>query len=315
MVLTAGIDLGGSKISAVLLKDNTEVIASTRMPTLVNGPDDICHLIERVVQKLADSVSVNALDALGIGMAGVVDNSQGTVAHAVNLPTGDKPLEIGSFLEDRFQALVNVENDVNASAFGAYQNMAIKEGIENLVYLSIGTGIAAGIVLDGRIYRGARGVAGEIGHLPVAPDGPGCGCGLHGCFEAVASGSAIDRLWPVAGTHHSAFDLFAANRIDQQATAVVESVTSHIAHAVYLLALVVDVEVFLLGGGVTDIGLPFFNAVEASLERLAQQSTFVRHLDLHNRVRPSPGNQIGAIGAAAAAAQRLASTPKAHFAA
>lgn len=91
-------------------------------------------------------------------------------------------------------------------------------------------------------------------------------------------------------------------------------ITGHIAHAIYLLALVIDVEVCLLGGGVTEIGLPFFSAVEASLERLAQKSVFVRHLDLSNRVRPSPGNQFGAVGAASAAAQRLASIQKANFA-
>lgn len=303
MSVLAGVDIGGSKISAVAIENGGDVVAETRLPISVDQPEEIYRLTEDALEIVAASISAASFDAIGVGIAGIVDNQQGTVTHAVNLSVGSVVLDIGAFLTDRFDTVVNVENDTNASALGAYKAIAAKEDCNNLAYLSVGTGVAAGIVLNGQIYRGSSGIAGEIGHLPVAPDGPVCRCGLRGCYESVASGTAIDRLWPVSDGGYSAPALFAASRTNPAAAKIVETIASYLAHAVYSLVLILDVEIVVLGGGVTEVGSPFVDAVGNGLRALERQSKFVHDLNLRDRIRPSPEYNIGAIGAAVAAAE------------
>lgn len=306
MTAIAGLDIGGTKTCAVLLGSNGELTAVARVPTDASGPDGVYKSAKRALKELASSASVRVFDSLGIGIAGIVDNQKGTVAHAVNLSIGEEPLAIGPLLEDRFQAAVNVENDVNASAFGAFTQMAACESIGDLAYLSIGTGIAAGLVLNGHIYRGKRGIGGEIGHFPAVSDGPECRCGLRGCFEAVASGTAIDRVWPVAEGRNSAPELFSAAQFDEAAARIANEIADHLARAIYLLAIAYDIDVIVVSGGVAEAGPLFYEALDAGLERLGRKSAFVRSLALRSRLRPSPGGPIGAIGAAAAVIDHLA---------
>ena len=305
MTVVAGVDVGGTNTSAVLVGRDGQPVASVCVPTDPSGPAGVYESTKEALNRLADAGATGAFDALGVGIAGLVDNRRGTVTHAVNLAISHRPLAIGPMLADHFQTAVNVENDVNASALGAYKQMSAVEDLRDLAYLSIGTGIAAGLVLDGRLHRGRRGVAGEIGHLPVVPDGPQCVCGLRGCLEAVASGRAIERAWPVAEGHNSAAALFAAAGRNKAADIVARDVADHLAGAVYLLAVTYDVDLIVLGGGVAQARTLLREAIDASLHRLCRRSAFVRALDLPERLRVSPGEPIGAIGAAAAAADAL----------
>lgn len=145
----------------------------------------------------AAAVSVGDVNAIGIGIPGTVDPLLGTVRFAVNVGIGRDEIGLGPRLTDELGVEVHVENDVRAAALGADWYLSNEFGpVSDLAYLSIGTGIAAGYVEHGRLRRGNTLVAGEIGHIPIDPNGPLCACGQVGCIEAISSGSAIERMWP-----------------------------------------------------------------------------------------------------------------------
>ena len=238
-------------------------------------------------------------------MPGVVDAREGVLTHAVNLGVGGDRLPLAARLSRRTGLPVAVENDVNAAAVGASRVLDLDD--TDLAYLSIGTGLAAGIVLSGRLHRGARGGAGEIGHVPVDPAGPMCPCGQRGCLEAVASGSAIARAWPV-GRHPGRPDanespaaaLFrAAADGDREARRVRAKIADHLAAAVQLLVLTVDVDVVVLGGGVSEVGEQLRLAVADGLSQRGRTSPFLASLDLPARITLAPtGRPTAALGAA-----------------
>jgi predicted NBD/HSP70 family sugar kinase len=191
-----------------------------------------------------------------------------------------------------------VENDVNAGALGAWHLR--QPATADLAYLSIGTGLAAGVVLGGRLLRGARGAAGEIGHVPLDPAGPRCACGQRGCLEVLASGASISRRWSTEDGTNSARALFdAADAGDPAARAVRDEIAAHLAAAVRLLVLTLDVEVVVLGGGVAELGPRLRRAVVAALESEQADSPFLRALELPSRVVLVTGSRpVGALGAA-----------------
>ena len=179
----------------------------------------------------------------------MVDSDSGHVAHAVNL--GLERLELGGELAGRLGVGVRIENDVKAAAVGAYHLMGL-DG--TMAYLNLGTGLAAGIVMNGRLWRGADGIAGEIGHIPVDPNGVVCACGQRGCLETVASGSGVARQWrtddplPVRSLFAAAADG------DPGAKAIKARLAAGIASAVRVLVLTVDVDSVVIGGGLSHLG-------------------------------------------------------------
>ena len=313
MTMIVGIDIGGTKISAAAVGANGEPMVTMSLGTDASGAEGVYRSTKRVLHNLAAELDGVRFSALGVGIPGLVDHRAGTVTHAVNLGVGAVPLAIGSRLKKDFGVQVSVENDVNAAALGAFMEFTARDGINDLVYLSIGTGIAAGIVLNGRLHRGSRGVAGEIGHLRVAPDGPRCVCGLSGCLEAVASGGAFERAWPSQdGTTSARSLLCAASTGNPAAQSHVERISDHLAHAVLLLAVAYDPERIVIGGGVAQAGTRLLDAIAAGLERLVAQSAFVRALELRGRLHLPPPGPMGAIGAAAAAAARTSEATVQH---
>jgi predicted NBD/HSP70 family sugar kinase len=170
----------------------------------------------------------------------------------------------------------------------------------DLAYLSIGTGVAAGLVLDGRLRRGAAGAAGEIGHVVIDPAGPPCPCGQRGCLEALVSGPAIARRWPAAAGQPVATHLVdAAVAGDEAAASLLAEVGGHLASAVQLLALAVDPRHIVLGGGVTEAGEPLAEAVRTALVARARAVPLLADLALADRIVVLPsGAAPGATGAA-----------------
>jgi predicted NBD/HSP70 family sugar kinase len=240
-----------------------------------------------------------------VGVPGLVDRAAGTVRHAVNLGLGADPVGLADHLAEAAATPVVVDNDVNLAALGA----AVALGCHgDLAYLSVGTGLAAGFVLDGRIRRGAHGAAGEIGHLPVDPDGPVCECGQRGCLEVLASGAAIAARWPSDdGEITAAASLLAAAEAgDPAAVALRDEVAGHLAGAVALLAQTVDPELIVLGGGVAEAGAGLLDAVRAALRRRAARSPVLAAIDLAGRLAlVPPGVPAGALGAAVLARDLL----------
>jgi glucokinase len=184
--LRVGLDIGGTKAHAVAVDENGAVVQQLRLPTGF-GADAVLGTAIAAVTQLAALADRSASDflSIGVGIPGAVDSDTGRVAHAVNL--GLENLELGRGLNEQFGIPVRVENDVNAAAFGAYHLLSRqragtvqRSGADSMAYLNLGTGLAAGLVLDGRLWRGSRGTAGEIGHIPVDPNGPLCTCGQSG---------------------------------------------------------------------------------------------------------------------------------------
>jgi len=291
----AGVDIGGTKTDAVLLDEGGGVLHRLRVPTGF-GPAGVVESAVTAVQGLAErcGAPAAAFDSIGVGIPGRVDSGTGRVDHAVNL--GLEGLELGAALALRIAAPVRVENDVNAAAVGAFQRL---DGVRSMAYLNIGTGLAAGLVLDGRLHRGAHGTAGEIGHIAVDPAGELCRCGQRGCLETLASGSAIARAWPSLSPRpvKELFDAAAAG--SARAAEVRDALVAGVAAAVRVLVLTVDVERVVLGGGVSSLGDRLLAAVRASLEAGASASAFLGSLDLPSRVSTVPdGYPAAAVGAA-----------------
>lgn len=288
-----GLDIGATKILGVLASADGEVLASVRVASPTGG-DRVVAAAAEVVGKLQAAAGSAGTGVVGVGIPGLVDVAHGTVRHAVNLGVAD-----GFAFSERLGAAtgarVVLDNDANAAALGA----AALLGEQDLGYLSLGTGLAAALVLDGRLRRGSRNAAGEIGHIPVDPAGPRCECGQVGCLETVASGSAIAALWPGDGqpAAQALFDAAAAGSVE--ATAVRDRFAARVADAVRLVALTVDPAVVVLGGGVAQVGERLRVAVAHALAEQAAASPFLRSLDLPGRLRLAPLDRpVAALGAA-----------------
>jgi predicted NBD/HSP70 family sugar kinase len=285
-----------------------DVVATVRRPTAAGNGDRLLRSTGAVLGELAAAagVPVDGFGAVGVGVPGLVDRSAGTVRHAVNLGLGDTPIPLAGHLGAIAQAPVVVDNDVNMAALGA----AVALGCHgDLAYLSVGTGLAAGLLLGGHIRRGAHGAAGEIGHLPVDPQGPRCECGQRGCLEALVSGAAIAARWPSAdgAAAATAALLAAASAGDERALAVLSEVAGHLATAVALLAQTVDPELIVLGGGVAEPGPGLLDAVRDALRDRAARSPVLAAIALADRVTLVPeGVPAGAVGAAVLARHHLA---------
>lgn len=293
--LRVGIDIGGTKTDAVAIAYDGRIVQQMRVPTGF-GPDAVVDTAVVVVTELAglSGVQIADFESIGIGVPGAVDN--GTVSHAVNL--GLEGLNLGAELSARLGRPVRIDNDVNAAALGAF-HLLETDPKHSLAYLNLGTGLAAGLVLGGSLWRGSRGTAGEIGHIPVDPAGQPCACGQRGCLETVASGSAIARQWP-SDDPKPARALFAAAAAgDALAIEVKARLIDNVAAAARILVLTVDVDSVVIGGGLSSLGPELLADVVAVLESWETASPFLASIDLSERVHIVPaGFPAAAVGAA-----------------
>jgi len=300
--MRAGLDIGGTKTDAVAVDSAGEIVARVRLATGW-GADAVVRTVLEAVRLLGDEVD-EAIDSVGIGIPGQVEPGTSRVVHAVNL--GVEELDLAAAVEPALGAPVRVENDVNAAAFGAFALRSVgAHGSRSMAYLNLGTGIAAGIVADGELWRGARGTAGEVGHISIDPNGPLCRCGQHGCIEALAGGGAIAERWgrPGALPVRDVFD--AADRGDLLAHELRVGLARGVAAAVRVLVLTADVDVVVLGGGVTALGPRLMADVSDELAASAAASPFMRSLHLEGRVELLPaGSPAAALGAALIGADR-----------
>lgn len=309
--LRVGVDIGGSKVAVLVTAASGTVVGRELAPSVAADPDVAIGQIAAVIRSAVTAAgsTMDAVAAVGVGVPGRVERATGTVTFAVNL--GWQHLPLGERLAAELGVPVAVENDVRTAAAGLHERAPFGR-IDDLAYLSIGTGISAGIVLGGRLHRGVRGVAGEIGHVVLEPDGPRCACGLNGCFEALAAGSAIARAARdavvsgettslAAVADPSAEDVFsAAADGDPVATAIVDRATTWIARMVHALVLTYDVRLVAVGGGVSKAGDPLLDRIRAALDAICAGSPFARELLSETEVRLlSPDLEIGTWGAIA----------------
>ncbi|HEY0118807.1 MAG TPA: ROK family protein [Cellulomonas sp.] len=296
---SVGLDIGGSKVLGVLVGPDGQVTTSVRLPSRRGGAAIAGSAVE-ATRALADEagMDVASLAGVGIGLPGIVDPLRGEVAHAVNLGVGETVPLAGLVAAGLGDLPVHLENDLNCAALGV-AHLSGRPGAD-LAFLALGTGLAAGLLLDGTLRRGAHRAAGEIGHLVYIPDGRPCPCGQRGCLERYASGSALAAQWPTSEGVPAPQALFdAADAGDATATAVRDEFVRAVAAAVRLLVLTCDVGLVVLGGGVSELGERLGDRVRAQLAAEAKASEFLASIGMAQRVALAPaGVPVGAVGAA-----------------
>ena len=214
MTLTCGVDVGGTKIAAGVVDEDGNVLAESRVDSPAGDGVGILDAIERLVR---DFTVDHEITAVGIGAAGYVDHTRSVVMFAPNLAW--EQMSLRADLETRLGLPIVIENDANAAAWGEFAFGAGRD-VEDLLMVTVGTGVGGGIVLNGRLHRGAFGVGAEVGHLRVEPGGRPCGCGNLGCWEQYASGSAL-----VAQVRDSARSAPDAAGLIQRAGGQVDAIT------------------------------------------------------------------------------------------
>lgn len=300
--IRVGLDVGGTKIEALALGENDTILGRTRIPTGW-GDDAVIAAVLAAIDALAGSGGFAVADvvSIGIGIPGLVDAARGRVLHAVNL--GVEELDLADAIRARIPVPVAVENDVKAAAVGAG---SLRGDAHSMAYLNLGTGVAAGIVIDGALWRGARGTAGEVGHLSVDPAGRICGCGQRGCIETFCGGGAVMKAWGRGGELpiRDIFDLAEAG--DPLAVELREGIAFGAASAVRSLVLSADVESVVIGGGITALGDRLLSDLLERLRRENAASPFLASLRLDERIELLPaGSPAAALGAALVGAALL----------
>ena len=189
-----GIDIGGTKLATVVADKDGNILQKVRKPTeSEKGPRHAVQLLLEMVDEVLDLAKLPREDISGIGVScgGPLDTKTGIIYSPPNLPGWDA-LPLKEMIESEFHIPTIIENDANASAL-AEARFGGGRGYDYVLYMTMSTGIGGGIVANGEIYHGANDSAGEVGHQVLLPDGPLCGCGQHGCLEALCSGPAIAR--------------------------------------------------------------------------------------------------------------------------
>ena len=301
---TVGVDLGGTKCLAVALEAGN-VVDERRVPTPV-GETALLDALAGVATAVAGATDVVGV---GIGVPGLVDRG-GVLRFAPNLP-GVVDLDIKAELERRLGGPVRVDNDATCAAWGERQ-VGAAQGYDDVILVTLGTGIGGGIVAGGALLRGANGFAGEIGHMVVDPDGPDCPCGQRGCWERFASGGGLGRLGQRAAAEGRAGHVLAlaggdpalvrgehvtaaAAEGDVEAHAVLADLAWWVALGLANLANAFDPQAFVLGGGLVEAGDVLLGPVRTAFADLLTGASYRPEIAI---VPATLGEHAGAIGAA-----------------
>ena len=304
-----GVDIGGTSAKAALVDPSGEILSRVEVPTETRaGTKSILAVAETLLGRAPD-LGLQVI-AVGVGAAGFVDFREGTINFSPNLSYGDP--NVATAVRDHLGLPVVVDNDANAAAWGE-SCFGTARGARYLALLTLGTGVGGGFVVDGSLIRGATGAGAEIGHMVIDPDGPECPCGLRGCLERFASGSAIARMaiealredpksaildFASSIEEVTAVDVSrAAAQYDETARSVLRVAGRSLAVGMSNIVNLFDPDVIVLGGSVVKAGEPYLGPARDELNRMtqAQRRRPVR-LDVS-----SLGVDAGILGAAALA--------------
>ena len=280
MTLAIGVDVGGTKVAAGVVDDNGHILVKLKRSTPAASPARTEQAIADVVTELLAEYQV---EAIGLGAAGFVDRDRATIMFAPNLAWRDEPLK--QRVEERLGRDVLVENDANASAWAEVRFGAAR-GYRDFMLVAVGTGIGASIIINGDLYRGRWGLAGEPGHVRVVPDGRLCGCGNRGCWEQYSSGNALVaearefamrtpkgamRLLQLGGGNAAGISgpeiTQAASEGDPAALRCFQIVGGWLGQGLADLAAILDPACFVIGGGVSEAGDLLLDPARAAFER------------------------------------------------
>jgi glucokinase len=304
-----GVDLGGTKISGILVNLQGEIIAKTTVPTLAETGEQaiLQRIIDVITLIIAESnVGKENIVAIGFGSPGSLDIKAGKIMSAANLPFTN--FDIVKPLQEKFNLPVYIDNDANVAAVGEYLFGAGK-GTEHMVFITVSTGIGGGAILNGKIYRGNTCNALEVGHTTVQPDGPYCNCGNYGCAEVLASGTAIAKAAQTAiskgkitslTTYEkpTAYEVFKeAEKGDSVACNIRNKALTYLGICVANTIMAFDPQKVIIGGGVAQAGSMVFERIDEVVKERC-----LAIMSENTQVLPaSLGTDAGVIGAAALA--------------
>jgi len=305
-LVVIGVDLGGTNLRTALVDKNGDVFDKVKAPTRAADGH------AKVVQKLIENIKAQQDRALrngkkiagvGVGAPGVIRADTGVVVTSPNFPDWNN-LPLKKELEAALGLPVTIENDANAAALGE-QWRGAGRGITSMILLTLGTGVGGGIVLDGRIWPGADGMAGEIGHMTIIPDGRRCGCGNTGCLEMYASSRGIVMTYQERSSRSKVVtseEIYQAARDgDVLAGDVMKGMGRLLGIGIANLINIFNPEMIVIGGGVKDAWPFFIEATRAEIKKRAFEYPAART----QIVTSVLGDDAGMIGAAALAFQKL----------
>ncbi|GAB1645948.1 ROK family glucokinase [Krasilnikovia sp. MM14-A1259] len=310
MTLTIGIDVGGTKVAGGVVDEQGNVLAQVRRSTPAKDQAGTRDTIVEVAAELA--AAYPSAMAIGIGAAAWIDATGSTVLFAPNLAWHDEPLR--DYVAKAVGLPTVLENDANVAAWAEFRFGAARQAEDSMVMITVGTGIGGGVVLNGGLWRGANGIAGELGHIQSVPDGHPCGCGRLGCIEQYASGNALVRfaragalreperaagLLVQAGGDPNKISgsmvTEAARAGDEVARDAFAQVGYWLGVALADLAQIFDPQVLVVGGGVVESGdLLLLPTERAYRDQLAQR----RRFPVADLKPAEAGNAAGVVGAA-----------------
>lgn len=309
MAYSIGVDVGGTKVLGGVVDTDGSILARARRDTPAQGGAELTQAIADVARELMDGFAV---ESVGISAAGFVSSDRKTMLATPNIAGWD-----GVNLDQELSALIGlsivIENDANAAAWGEAR-FGAGRAEDHLMLLTIGTGIGGGIVTDGELYRGAFGIAGEFGHMRVAPEGRLCGCGARGCFEQYASGSALLRhaREGVSASGETGRNLLslgdgtvagmtgehitdAAREGDAVALAAFDTTAQWLGAGIASLSVLLDPACVIIGGGVIDAGEILLAPTRAAVERYMP---FAGKHPTPRIIAAQLGNEAGLVGVA-----------------
>jgi glucokinase len=307
-----GIDVGGTKINAFRVRRDGSVHQRRTVPTPADDPE---AAIEAMIGAARDVLAPDVI-AIGLGVAGLVDATEGVMRFSPNVAW--RQLPIGARFHEALGLPCQLDNDANVAAWGEWR-FGAGRGYRHMLLVTLGTGIGGGIVAGRRLFRGAHGFGGEIGHIIVEPNGPLCGCGNRGCWEQVASGHAIGRLGrrvarerpdsmlaSLAGGDPDAVTgetvTMAAHRGDPAAIGVLREVGRRLGEGIAGLINILDPQVVVVGGGAVEAGERLLAPAREACANAIEGRGYRPAVPI---VAAELGNEAGAIGAAALALEEL----------
>lgn len=306
-----GIDLGGTNIVAGVVNENYNIVAKASTKTNCPRPekeiaDDMTKMALQAVKNA--NLTIDDIEWVGVGSPGIANSSTGILEYSNNLGFKNTPLV--KYIQETIDKPVFIENDANAAAYGEFVAGAAK-GAKNAVCITLGTGVGAGLIIDGKIYSGSNFAGAELGHTVIEVGGAQCSCGRKGCFEAYSSATGLIRMTKEAMsenpdsimnkmakekgkvTARTSFDAMRAG--DETAKAVVDKYIKYLAAGITNAINIFQPDVLCIGGGVCNEGDPLLLPVKA----LVKEEVYTRNSEKNTEIVIAKlGNDAGIIGAA-----------------
>lgn len=309
--MNIGIDIGGTNIGAGLLDENLNIVHRIEIPTKADKGYDFIEsqIISIIKEMFSKAYELNQeIDSIGIGIPGIAEPSGDNVVYCANLNWNNVPL--GKNLRKKFNIPINIENDATVAGI-AESALGVSKGYSNSVFITLGTGVGGGFIIDGKVYSGSHGVASEIGHMLVGENFYDCNCGNNGCLETFASSTAIQRyvIKKIEEGYRDTLLLKKVNNVneidtklifecaklgDELSNKAVDRMVKYLTIGIVNIINTIDPEIIAIGGGVAKAGGFFLDKIK----NLVPRYILFKEISFAEIKLAKLGNDAGIIGAA-----------------